>query len=232
MRLPNWSLKYRFSLESTATPCETPIPACTDGPPSPVYASVPLPATVAIVPSTASTRRTLYKSAMKRLPFPSTATAEGKFRFAAVAAPPSPQAAAGLAQGVPLPATVLIIPLAFTARTRAVPASAIYVVAPLTASPRKPAPLKVACSAGPPSPQVVAGLQIAPVPAYASIFSLAGSTRRTRKSFPYDMRSPPEASRATLAGPLKFACSAIAPSPQELVGTVQTKPFPAYVEMS
>src|SRR5947208_966780 len=76
------------------------------GPPSPLEANVPLPATVVIAPVLAFTRRIrwLYVSARKRLPVPSMAIPQGWFKDAAVAGPPSP-----LNVAVPLPAIAVII---------------------------------------------------------------------------------------------------------------------------
>ena len=57
-----------------------------------VVRSVPLPATVVIIPLVPTLRmRLLHVSAMNRLPVASTATPEGPFNSALVAAPPSPE---------------------------------------------------------------------------------------------------------------------------------------------
>src|SRR5664280_18204 len=95
---------YRLPAASTAR-LPGPRQAWVAGPPSPQKATVPLPATVVMVPSGATRRpRLLPGSAMYRLPAASTARPLGMSRQAWVAGPPSPQKPA-----VPLPATVVMV---------------------------------------------------------------------------------------------------------------------------
>src|SRR5437868_4166582 len=99
---------------STATPVGVHKLALVAGPPSPVKPSnLPPPATVVMTPAAASTRRIrlLPLSAMNRLPDPSAATPAGLHTPALVAAPPSP-----LNPHVPLPATVVMTPVAASTR--------------------------------------------------------------------------------------------------------------------
>src|SRR4051812_37171948 len=74
-----------------------------------------------IPPGVTFRTRELFKSEMYRFPSESTATAQGLNSSALVAGPPSPKNPA-----VPLPATVVMIPLAPTFRTLLLPGSAIY----------------------------------------------------------------------------------------------------------
>src|ERR1700733_13805421 len=114
-----------FPDASIATPAGILSMALVAGPPSPPKPEIPLPATVLIIPVTASTRRTLLvelkppppllatvqESDKYMLPAESNFTSHGSASWAAVARTPSPP--------VPPPATVVIIEeLAFTARTR------------------------------------------------------------------------------------------------------------------
>ncbi len=91
------------------------------GPPSPLKPDVPIPATVEMNPLRSTIRtRALRRSAIKRLPALSNAMPVGFCSCALVARPPSP-----LNPGVPVPATVVMTPLVFTIRTRALRRSAI-----------------------------------------------------------------------------------------------------------
>jgi hypothetical protein len=89
--------------------------AAVAGPPSPEKPATPVPATVVIVPVGSIRRmRSLPESAMYSSPDGAAYTAFGSWSWAAVAGPPSPPA-----PGVPLPATVVMIPEArSTRRTR------------------------------------------------------------------------------------------------------------------
>ena len=105
--------------------------AAVAGPPSPqalvgVGQGTPVPATRVMTP-VADTFRTLWPwSSVMRNPPPGSGTARsGPFSCAAVAAPPSPQAAAVLAQGAPVPATVVTTPVEVTMRMRLLERSAI-----------------------------------------------------------------------------------------------------------
>ena len=115
-RLP--SATNRLPAPSTATlsgySC-----ALVAGPPSPERPSVPLPATVVMVPLAETRRiRRLPRSARNRLPEPSTARPVDSVSIscAFVAGPSSPEKPA-----VPVPATVVMIPLGETFRMRALP---------------------------------------------------------------------------------------------------------------
>ena len=74
------------------------------GPLSPLKPCVPFPATVVITPFETLRMRLLTVSAMYRLPAESTATPAGRYNWALVAGPLSPQASE------PPPATVVITP--------------------------------------------------------------------------------------------------------------------------
>ena len=74
----------------------------------------PSPAIVLMIPAVSTWRtRWLSQSAMYRLPSGSTWTPEGRFRRAFVASPPSPENPSW-----PLPATVVMVPIGSTCRTR------------------------------------------------------------------------------------------------------------------
>ena len=90
-------------------------------PPSPLKPGVPLPATVLIVPWV-SISRTLWLavSPMKTAPSAVMVTPSGAFSWAAVGGPPSPAA-----PGAPVPATLVIVPVASTRRMRLSPVSAM-----------------------------------------------------------------------------------------------------------
>src|ERR1700683_507561 len=114
----------RLPEASTVTPKGEHNDAEVAGPPSPEKPQLPLlllPAEVVMLPLADTFRiRLLYLSAMKIFPEASTATPEGLFNDAEVAGPPSPDKPA-----VPLPATVVMIPLAETFRIRLLPESAM-----------------------------------------------------------------------------------------------------------
>jgi hypothetical protein len=115
-----------FPDASTATPVGLLNEAEVAGPPSPEKPSpekmvVPLPATVVIIPMVDTFRiRLLKRSAMKRFPEESIVTPVGEFNDADVADPPSPEKPL-----FPLPATVVIMPLAETFRIRLLRPSAM-----------------------------------------------------------------------------------------------------------
>src|SRR5438309_5839044 len=108
---------------------------------------------------------------MYRLPLASSATAVGLLRLALVAAPPSPAKV-----GLPLPATVVMIPVAAaTLRIRWLEWSAMYRLPP--ASTATPAgPLTLALVAAPPSP----AKPKEPLPATVVMIPDAASTLRMR----------------------------------------------------
>src|SRR5437773_11090275 len=84
---------------------------------------------------------------MYRLPLASSATAAGLLRLALVAAPPSPAKL-----GLPLPATVVMIPVAaVTLRIRWLELSAMYRL-PLASTATPAGTLRFAFVAAPPSP--------------------------------------------------------------------------------
>src|SRR5881397_4049039 len=118
---------------STATPLGPASWALMAGPPSPEEPCEPLPATVVMIPSEETLRmRLLLASAMKRFEAPSTATRLGPASWALMAGPPSPEKPCE-----PLPATVVMIPLAETFRMRLLLASAMKrFPAPSTAAPK------------------------------------------------------------------------------------------------
>ena len=93
MRLLKVSAINRLPAPSTATPDGKRKLAPVAGPPSPLRPAVPLPATVEMFFVAASTRlmRSLRKSAIKRLPSPSTAILFGKTSLELVAGPLSPK---------------------------------------------------------------------------------------------------------------------------------------------
>src|SRR5207244_9609408 len=107
------------------------------------------PATVVMIPVAAATLRIRWInwSAIYRLPLASSATPDGPLRLAPVAAPPSPAKVK-----LPLPATVVMIPVAAaTLRIRWLNWSAIYRL-PLASSATPDGPLRLAPVAAPPSP--------------------------------------------------------------------------------
>src|SRR5262245_11322821 len=118
------------------------------GPPSPEKPAVPLPATVVIVP-VGETRRTrlLLESAIRKPPSAVTDTAFGDHSRAAVAGPPSPEK-----PSVPLPATVVIVPVDETLRIRLLIASAIR-NPPSRVAATATGRSSLALVAGPPSPE-------------------------------------------------------------------------------
>ena len=104
------------------------VPSCADraGPPSPLKPKAPVPANVVMIPSGPTLRTLSWPDAtwlMYRLLSGPTASAKGLTSWAWVAGPPSPQAP--LEQGLPLPATVVMIPSGDTFRTRWLPLSAM-----------------------------------------------------------------------------------------------------------
>ena len=110
---PFWkSAMKRFPEPSTATLEGKLRDAEVAGPPSPENPLLPLPATVAMMPLV-DTFRIRWLSTMKRLPEPSTPTLPGLDNDDEIAGPPSPSNAL-----VPLPATVVIVPLSDTFRIR------------------------------------------------------------------------------------------------------------------
>ena len=93
-------------LPSIQTPCGPVSLALAAGPPSP--SALPPPATVLILPPETSLIRPLPKSAIRKfVPAGLTQTSSGLFSFASVAEPPSPEK-----PGVPVPAIVVIVPVA------------------------------------------------------------------------------------------------------------------------
>jgi hypothetical protein len=83
---------YMLPLASNAMPAGMSNFADVAAPPSPENPAAPVPATVEIVPPVVTLRtRLLLLSAMYRLPLLSNARPHGRFSFAYVAAPPSPE---------------------------------------------------------------------------------------------------------------------------------------------
>src|ERR1035441_6326372 len=83
-------------------------------PPSPAYAAVPFPTTVVMVPLASTLRmRLLHWSSIYRFLDESKVMRGGLHRLALVAAPPSPEY-----PEIPLPATVVMMPLVVTLRIR------------------------------------------------------------------------------------------------------------------
>src|SRR5665213_739847 len=112
--------------------------ALAEGPPSPENPGAPFPAAVVMVPLGETFQTMLpLKSAMRRLPDPSTATPVGPSNCALVAGPP---------------ATVVMTPVVETLRTRWLPRSATKKLPdPSTATPYGTD--NCALVAGPPSPE-------------------------------------------------------------------------------
>src|SRR5437667_6893 len=99
---------------------------------------------------------------------------DGQVRLAFVAAPPSPAKV-----GLPLPATVVMIPVAAaTLRIRWLAESAMYRL-PLASSAMPDGPLRLAFVAAPPSPAKL-GL---PLPATVVMIPVAAATLRIRESY-------------------------------------------------
>src|SRR5580692_7863667 len=106
---------YRFPDASVAMPYGEPICALVAAPPSPVWPQqLPLPAIVVMFPEPSTFRtREFPVSRMYRLPDGSNATPCGPFNWALMAGPLSPENPVP-----PVPATVEMVPLAVTFRTR------------------------------------------------------------------------------------------------------------------
>jgi hypothetical protein len=121
MRSLNESAMKRLPSASTTTPWGLFSSALVATPPSSENPGIPVPATVVMMP-VASTRRMrlLVVSAMKTLPSASAATPKGLYSWALVATPPSPEN-----PGVPIPATVVMMPVASTRRMALLPRSAM-----------------------------------------------------------------------------------------------------------
>jgi hypothetical protein len=177
----------------------------------------PPPATVLIVPVTASTRRIrwLSVSAMSTSPSARTATPAGLRRWAAVAAPPSPEKLE-----VPVPATVEMMPVADTLRMRSLPVSAMR-NPPSAVGVTARGSLSAALVAAAPSP----AYELAPDP--ATVVMEPSSTRRMRWFFVSAMRKPPPGSAATPLG--SWSAAAVA---DFLRRTKVLEPVPATVEMA
>ncbi len=162
---------YRLPAGSVTTSFAWRSPALAANPPSP---PLPPPATVVMMPL-AATRRTrlLPVSAMIRFPALSNVRRCGWLNSALVAGPPSPEDPA-----VPLPATVVMMPLLSILRIRLFRESAIYTLpAPSRATPI--GRFRLAEVAGPPSPENPA----VPVPAMVEMIPAELTLR---------MRWPPE----------------------------------------
>ena len=137
-------------------------------PPSPKYLPTPSPTTVVMTPLVPTLRMRLSDvSAMYRLPAVSKTTAQGRFRPALVAVPPSPER-----PKVPFPATVVIMPLAFTLRMRLFDLSAMYRL-PKVSTVSPTGPYKLALVACPPSPEKLK----LPLPATVVIIPLVSTLR-------------------------------------------------------
>src|SRR5262245_12546533 len=178
--------------------------AAVAGPPSPALPFMPLPATVVITPA-ADTRRTrkLPVSAITRPPSAVGPTAYGRLICAAVAGPPSPEN-----PRVPVPATVVIVPLGDTRRIRELPVSAIR--NPPAGSAATPLGAEIAAAvAGPPSPEN----PDVPLPATVVIMPVA-DTRRISESAGSAIKMLPSGSAATPSGALSWADVAGPPSPE------------------
>jgi hypothetical protein len=126
---PADTIRIRLSLESlitkpppgmTSTPFGAFSRAAVAAPPSPqapvgAGQTRPVPATRVITPFAATMRTLLPWSSMSRNPPPGSGTTRsGALSSAAAARPPSPHASAGFAHILPVPATVVMIPLAKT----------------------------------------------------------------------------------------------------------------------
>jgi hypothetical protein len=149
-RISEWpkSAMKRFPEASTAIPDGELNKAEVAGPPSPGKQHPELPATVVIIPA-ADTFLMRSTFTMKRFPEASTAILVGRARLndAEVAGPPSPEL-----PGVPLPATVVMIPPGDTFRIRALPKSAMKRL-PEASTPTPVGRFNNAEAAGPPSPE-------------------------------------------------------------------------------
>src|SRR2546430_2859727 len=142
---------------------------------------MPVPAYVLIIWVAASTRRSWgYNSRlpdMKRFPVVSTATPEGFDKGAEVAGPPSP-----LLPNVPLPAMVVMIPVAASTRRILILLESAIKTFPALSTATADGLLNSADVAGPPSPLKPPPQQLPwwPFPATVVITWVAASTRRIR----------------------------------------------------
>ena len=138
---------YTLPTLSSTTPNGPCSSAAVAGPPSPVVPSVPLPARVVMMPSGATLRTTKFPlSAMSRLPEASTYRPVGSLSSAWEAGPLSP-----VYPAVPVPATVVMMPLVSTLRTTLNCTSEKYTLPDRSVRTPHGAPTSAAV-AGPPSP--------------------------------------------------------------------------------
>ena len=189
------------------------------GPPSPTPSDgSPPPATVVIVPLVETSRIRLFRpSVMKRFPEPSRAISMPKLPLnsAEIAGPPSPEN-----PWDPLPATVLMMPLARTSRIRSLLASAIKRF-PEASTVTPQGALNSAEIAGPPSPENPWD----PLPATVVMMPLV-ETFRIRLLSWSPMKRFPEASTEIPRGKDSDADVANPPSPEN-----PWFPLPAMVVM-
>ena len=142
---------------------------------------------------------------MNRLPVPSVITLYGLFNDALVAAPPSPLKLAG-----PLPATVMIFPVALTiSRIRLLARSAMNRL-PALSIVRPIGTDNFAAVAAAPSPLKPA----VPLPATVTMFPVALTISRMRLLAWSAINKLPLASKATPFGPKSEAALAALPSPE------------------
>src|SRR5258708_39674187 len=109
----------------------------------------------------------------------------GKFNWAAVAEPPSPQAFVGLVHICPLPTTVVIMPETASTRRILLSVASAMKIFPEPSTATASGRFKSALIAGPPSPQALTEpAHFTPLPATVVITPAFAATRRTREE-PY-----------------------------------------------
>ena len=179
---------------------------------------MPTPATVLIIPLPATLRMRLFSlSAIRNPPSGVIAMPPGDESCAALAGPPSPAK-----PWMPLPATVVMTPLALTLRMRPDAVSAIR-KPPSGVTATSPGLFSFAAVAAPPSPLPVSGK---PPPASVTMMPVVVTWRMVLLPSSA-IRKLPSARTATALGELSCAASAGPLSP-----TMPGAPFPATVVMT
>src|SRR5271170_1938324 len=207
-------------------------------PPSPVFPAAPVPAIVVImrgVPVSILRITLLSVSATYRLPAASMSRPSGQSKLALTAGPPSPERfppwtqPIGASPSGPFPATVRIVPVVSTSRTRLSCASTKYrFPAASRTAPR--ASLRLALRAGPPSPQVEKEpVHRFPDPTMVVMIPVEPSTSRILLSPSSATSRLPDASTVTVRGIKSAAEAAGPPSPHGSVGCGQGIPVPTTV---
>jgi hypothetical protein len=226
MRCPAPSAHTTFPFGSTSTSCGRLTVVDASSTPSPDVPAVPFPTRVLIIPLARTTRRRWFiVSAITSLPSGDAATANGLASSARVACVPSPPKPATVLD----PATVMIVPLVSTFRTRLLLVSATYRL-PSAARLTPNGPLSPAPAAALPSPHQPA----VPFPAIVTMVPFV-RTWRTQLLELSAMSRLPSGATATSLGYCSAAEVACPPSPAyapvPLPATVTIVPFTSTARM-